>query len=347
MFQKRKAMQTKVFDYFLPEFLIAKVPLSQRENARLLIIEKGFEDAHIHQLPSLLGPQDVLVFNDTKVIKARLFANTKGKTIEVFLLKKHEKNEWECLLKPGKKVSKGDTLVFSSDFFATVLEKEAGGIVKILLFSKSHSIQDSIESHGQVPIPPYIQDGNPSQGFHNERYQTVYASKEGAVAAPTAGLHFTKDLIQQLEAKGVKMIYVTLHVGLGTFRPIQSDYIQDHRMHEEFYDISEQAAEDLNDAMKSKKRIIAVGTTVIRTLESSFKNGAIQSGEGKTSLFISPGYQFKVIKGMITNFHLPKSSLLVLVSSFLSLEETKKAYVHAIESRYRFYSYGDAMFILK
>lgn len=340
-------MQTKAFDYFLPEFLIAKIPLSHRENARLLMIENGFKDTSIHQLPSLLGPRDVLVFNDTKVIKARLFANAKGKRIEVFLLKKYEKNEWECLLKPGKKVAKGDILVFSSDFFATVLEKEIGGGVKIQLFSKSNSIQDSIEAHGQVPIPPYIQDRNSSQEVHTERYQTVYANKEGAVAAPTAGLHFTKDLLQQIEEKGVKVIYVTLHVGLGTFRPIQADYIQDHRMHEESYEISKQAAEDLNHAIKNNKRIIAVGTTVIRTLESSFKNGEIQSGEGTTSLFISPGYRFQVIKGMITNFHLPKSSLLVLVSSFLSLEETKKAYVHAIESRYRFYSYGDAMFILK
>lgn len=340
-------MQTKAFDYFLPEFLIAKLPLSQRENARVLRVQNGFTDTHIYQLPKFLGPQDVLVFNDTKVIKARLFADAKGKKIEVFLLKKHENNEWECLLKPGKKVIKGDVLVFSKDFFATVLEKEEGGIVKIQLFSKSKSIQDSIETYGQVPIPPYIQDGNLSQAFHNERYQTIYARNEGAVAAPTAGLHFTKDLLQEIEAKGVEIIYVTLHVGLGTFRPIQSESIQDHLMHEESYNISKQAAEALNQAIKNQKRIIAVGTTVVRTLESSFKNGEIQSGEEKTRLFISPGYQFQVIKGMITNFHLPKSSLLVLVSAFLSLEETKKAYVHAIESRYRFYSYGDAMLILK
>jgi len=340
-------MQTKAFDYFLPEFLIAKSPLNCREDARLLLIQNGVLDTHIHQLPTLLGPKDVLVLNDTKVIKARLFADFKGRKIEVFLLKKHENNEWECLLKPGKKVSKGDELVFSKDFFANVLEKEVGGLVKIQLFSKSNSIQESIEAYGQVPIPPYIQDGGPSQAFHSERYQTVYASKEGAVAAPTAGLHFTKDLLQQIEAIGVKVIYVTLHVGLGTFRPIQSEFIQDHRMHEEAYDISTSAAQELNNAIKNNKRIIAVGTTVIRTLESSFKNGEIQSGAGKTNLFISPGYQFNVVKGVITNFHLPKSSLLVLVSSFLSLEEIKKAYVHAIESRYRFYSYGDAMFILK
>lgn len=335
------------FDYELPEELIAQYPLEKRDTSKLLCLDRSsgcvrhssFQDIVTDFLPS-----DILVLNDTKVIKARLFGRKKtGATLQLFLLSPIDTTHWKVLIKPAKRLKCGEDLWVTETETITLIEKRQDCC--IIRFNTTRSVYDLLEDIGQVPIPPYIKDAMVSPNSFTETYQTVFAEKPGAVAAPTAGLHFTDALLDTLRKKGVTIVTITLHVGYGTFKPISVETIEDHHMHTETYMISQKTADILNEGL-GKQRIIGVGTTSVRTLESAFVDGQIQAGEGQSNLFIYPGYTFKVITGMITNFHLPKSSLLLLVSALAGTSSIRNAYQEAISHRYRFYSFGDAMLIL-
>ncbi len=341
-------MNTADFDFDLPEELIAQTPLEKRDASRLLVVDKetgAFSDQHFDQIIDQLQPGDALVMNNTRVLPARLYGikPETGGHVELLLLKNTQGDDWEVLAKPAKRLRVGSQISFGDGrLTATVVEElEHGG--RIVSFSYEGIFLEVLESLGEMPLPPYIH----KKLADRERYQTVYAKENGSAAAPTAGLHFTEELLEQIAAKGVKLVYLTLHVGLGTFRPVSVDSLDDHEMHSEFYSLSEEAAQTLRQVKANGGRVIAVGTTSIRTLETigSKFQGQIQADSGWTNIFIKPGYDWKVVDAFSTNFHLPKSTLVMLVSAFAGRSLTLKAYEHAIAERYRFFSFGDAMFI--
>ena len=341
-------MNTADFDFHLPEELIAQTPLEKRDSSRLLIVDREtgqFSDQHFDNIIDQLEPGDALVMNNTRVLPARLYG-TKPETgghVELLLLKNTQGDFWEVLAKPAKRLRVGTRVSFGDGrLTATVTEElEHGG--RIVRFDYQGIFLEVLESLGEMPLPPYIHEKLEDR----ERYQTVYAKENGSAAAPTAGLHFTEELLDKIAAKGVKLVYLTLHVGLGTFRPVSVDNLEEHEMHSEFYSLSEEAAETLRQVKASGHRIIAVGTTSIRTLETigSKFEGQIQADSGWTNIFIKPGYQWKIVDSFSTNFHLPKSTLVMLVSAFAGRQLTLEAYEYAIAERYRFFSFGDAMFI--
>jgi S-adenosylmethionine:tRNA ribosyltransferase-isomerase len=342
-------MNIEAFNFELPEHLIAQTPLAQRSESRLLIIDKKNQtmtDKHFYQIIDELNPGDTLVLNDTRVLPARLHgqkADTGGH-IELLLLKNSVDDEWEVLAKPAKKLKSGTVIHFGDGrLTATVTDDtlEHGG--RIVRFDYKGIFLEILESLGEMPLPPYIHEKLENQ----ERYQTVYAKENGSAAAPTAGLHFTDELLSQIEAKGVNLAWVTLHVGLGTFRPVNVENIANHEMHSEFYNLPEKTAKLINETKKAGKRVIAVGTTTIRTLETVAQKfgGKVQADNGWTSIFIKPGDKFQVVDAFSTNFHLPKSTLVLLVAAFAGREFTLSAYQYAIDQAYRFFSFGDAMFV--
>lgn len=341
-------MNTADFDFHLPEELIAQTPLEKRDSSRLLIVDRKtgqFSDQHFDHIIDQLEPGDALVMNNTRVLPARLYG-TKPETgghVELLLLKNTQGDFWEVLAKPAKRLRVGAHVSFGDGrLTATVTEElEHGG--RIVRFDYQGIFLEVLESLGEMPLPPYIHEKLEDR----ERYQTVYAKENGSAAAPTAGLHFTEELLDKIAAKGVKLVYLTLHVGLGTFRPVSVDNLEEHEMHSEFYSLSEKAAETLRQVKASGHRVVAVGTTSIRTLETigSKFDGQIQADSGWTNIFIKPGYQWKIVDAFSTNFHLPKSTLVMLVSAFAGRQLTLQAYEHAIAEYYRFFSFGDAMFI--
>jgi S-adenosylmethionine:tRNA ribosyltransferase-isomerase len=345
------------YNYDLPEELIAQVPATSRDRSRLLLVErskKSFSDHCFFDLPRLLAPGDLLVVNNTKVVPCRLFGRKEsGGQIEILVLEHPnsdalKSNTRWCLLKSSKRPKKGSLLLFENNISGTVKDLGDDGLVKIN-FHGVPSIDSQLQQKGHMPLPPYIKrgKGDSRAPMDRERYQTVFALKPGAVAAPTAGLHFSEGLIGRINQAGHALIYVTLHIGHGTFRPVKTADIRNHRLGEEAYIIDPDAAGAINKIKRDGGRVIAVGTTVVRALETvAGRNGEVVPGKGKTDLVITPGYSFKVVDGMITNFHLPKSSLLFLVSAFGGLDLIKNAYGRAIEKKYRFYSYGDAMLII-
>lgn len=343
-------MELKDFYYDLPKELIAQDPLTDRASSRLMLVdrESGKLDHKIFKdIPEFLNSGDCLVINETKVIPARLFGTRKetGAVVEILLLKRLSDTDWECLVKPGKKARVGCKLTFGENDLlqGEITEvKEDGN--RVIRFSFDGIFEEILDELGQMPLPPYITHTLKDKN----RYQTVYARNEGSAAAPTAGLHFTDELLKTIEDKGVKIARITLHVGLGTFRPVKTDNILEHHMHSEYFEISEEAAETINSARKAGGRIICVGTTSVRTLESSsHEDGTVLAGSGNTEIFIYPGYSFKACDCLITNFHLPESTLLMLVSAFSSREIILNAYEEAIKERYRFFSFGDAMFLYR
>lgn len=340
-------MQTKDFDYHLPKELIASNPVSPRDSSKLMVINrktKSIEHHIFNELPNLLNNDYVMVFNDTKVIAARLYVEINKREGEILLLKKFEKNIWECMVKPGKKFTNGTEFEVKGKketINAKVLDTFQDGTRKIQ-FNDINSLSVWIEENGYPPFPPYIKNSNAN--FND--YQTIYSKDSGSIAAPTAGLHFTDNVFANLKKQGVEKTFVTLHVGRGTFLPVTTDNIKDHKMHNEWYSISKNTAEFLNNAKSNKKKILAVGTTSVRTLESNFKNKKFHSESKETDIFIYPGYKFKAVDAILTNFHLPQSTLLMLISAFADKEFILKAYKEAINKKYRFYSFGDSMLII-
>ncbi len=336
------------FDYDLPEELIAQTPCEKRDHSRLMVLHKhdeSIQNDHFFDVKKYLKPGDTLVFNDTRVIPARLIGarDKTGGKVEVFLLRRTEGNKWEVLVKPGKKARIGSIIKFGTELTCEIQEDtDFGG--RIAEFFYDGIWEEILDRLGQTPLPPYIHEKLEDK----ERYQTVYARENGSAAAPTAGLHFTKELMNELKDMGINLEFITLHVGLGTFRPVNEENIEDHVMHTEYFHISKETAERINAARKRGGRIIAVGTTSIRTLESAaFDDGTLPAKSGETGIFIYPGYKFKIVDGIITNFHLPKSTLIMLISAFAGREFTLRAYKTAVQERYRFFSFGDAMMILK
>lgn len=339
-------MDIEVFNYNLPMELIAQYPSKKRDHSRMLVLNKTkntIEDHYFYNILDFLRPGDVLVRNNSRVIPARLFGLKEGTgaKVEVLLLHLVDKDTYECLVGNAKVIKKGTVVNFSSELKATCVEVKDEGL-RHLKFSYEGIFIEVLERVGLTPLPPYIKDDKDKYSH----YQTVYAKVNGSAAAPTAGFHFTNELIEKIKEKKVEILDITLHVGLGTFRPVSVKKTEDHIMHEEYYMIDEIIANKLNEAKKKNRRIIAVGTTTVRVLESSFaKFGRFLQENSSTKLFITPGYKFKAIDALITNFHLPKSTLLMLVSAFSGLDFTMEAYKHAIEEKYRFFSFGDAMFI--
>ena len=340
-------MKTSDFDYYLPENLIAQTPAEPRDSSRLLVFDKStdtIEHKHFFDIKDYLKKGDVLVRNNTKVLPARMFAKTpNGGVVEVLLLKRFDLHEWEVLVKPGKKARVGAHLTISDELSLDVLStiEEVGS--RRVKFNFNGVFEDIISKLGEMPLPPYITEKLKDQG----RYQTVYAENLGSAAAPTAGLHFTPKLFNEIKEMGVEVVDVLLHVGLGTFRPVKVDDVTTHHMHSEYYEISEESAEIINKAKREGRRVIAVGTTSVRTLESATdENGLVKPSKGDTDIFIYPPYKFKCVDALITNFHLPKSTLLMLVSALSSREQMLKVYETAVAEKYRFFSFGDAMLIL-
>ena len=339
-------MNISDFDYFLPEEQIAQVPADPRDSSRMMVLSpktQSIEHRHFYQLDEYLTDGDVLIFNDTRVIPARLIGvrQPTGGKAEVFLLRQLERDRWEALVKPGKKMRVGSVITFGHELSCEVLAyTDFGG--RIVKFSYEGIFEEILDRLGTMPLPPYIHETLEDP----ERYQTIYSREKGSAAAPTAGLHFTESLMDRLRKKGVHLGFVTLHVGLGTFRPVQVDEIEDHVMHSEFYSIPTETADLIRMAKQEGRRVVAVGTTSIRTLESAaVDHGMIEEKRGQTNIFIYPGYQFKIVDAVITNFHLPKSTLIMLVSAFAGREFTLQAYRTAVEENYRFFSFGDAMLI--
>jgi len=335
-------MKVSDFDFVLPEHLIAKQPLQQRDASRLLHVNQALQDMLTSDLPQLVQQGDVWVINDTKVIPARLMGKKEsGGKVEVLLLEPQgADNVWSAWGKSNKPLSENTIIHFSESFSGKVLSRD-GKNIEIQLMADD--VGQAIETHGHMPLPPYI--NRPDSEADKQRYQTVFAKHKGAVAAPTAGLHFTPELMAKMKQAGATFVHITLHVGPGTFQPMQVDNTNDHIMHEEAYIISEQAAATINQAKTNGNRIVAVGTTSLRTLEAASQSGTLEAGSNRTDIFITPGYKFKITDALLTNFHLPKSTLLMLVSALAGQDAIKQAYDHAITNNYRFYSYGDAMFI--
>lgn len=340
-------MKTSDFDYFLPENLIAQTPIEPRHNSRLLVYDRENDKIfheHFFDIKKYLKKGDVLVRNNTKVLPARMFSKTaNGGTVEILLLKRFNLNEWEVMVKPGKKAKPGAILTISEDLSLQVLSVIEESGTRRVKFTYDGVFEDVISKIGEMPLPPYITEKLKDK----ERYQTVYAKVDGSAAAPTAGLHFTPELLEEIKGMGVEIVDVLLHVGLGTFRPVKADDITDHHMHSEYYEVSKESAERINLAKKEGRRIIAVGTTSVRTLESvADENGMVKETKGNTEIFIYPPYKFKCVDCLITNFHLPKSTLLMLVSSLSTREKMLEVYNTAVTEGYRFFSFGDACMIL-
>ena len=339
-------MNLSDFDYDLPEELIAQTPIKERDQSRLMVLDKktgAIKHKHFHDILEELHAGDVLVLNDTKVIPARLIGKkvSTGAVIELLLLKDLGNNIWECLSRPAKRLKVGTIVTFSEKLQAEVVEKKDEGIVHVKLLYQG-ILLEILDELGEMPLPPYIHE----KLKEKDRYQTVYAKNIGSAAAPTAGLHFTKELLEEIKAKGVEVLFITLHVGLGTFRPVEEENILDHHMHSEFYQMTKEVADRLNLAKKEHRKIYAVGTTSTRTLEAIMHEyHEFRECSGNTEIFIYPGFEFQAIDGLITNFHLPKSTLLMLVSALASREIILNAYREAVKERYRFFSFGDAMFI--
>jgi S-adenosylmethionine:tRNA ribosyltransferase-isomerase len=361
-------MRLEEFDYPLPSELIAQRPLAERDASRMMVLDRAagrFEDRVFRELPNLLLPGDLLVFNNTKVFPARLLGHRRGVTaqpvgkhnpaarehltgeVELMLTRQVGADEWEGLVHPGRKVRTGEVLVFGDgDLEAEVIGRGEFGLRRVRFQARAGSIDAAIDRLGHVPLPPYIHRAD--EAADRTTYQTVYAKVRGAVAAPTAGFHFTERVLADLRARGVESCEVTLHVGLGTFQPVRAAQVEDHKMESERYEVSEAAAAAVNRAIEEGRRVVAIGTTSVRTLEHVAREhaGKILPGQGETGLFIVPGFKFQVVGALLTNFHLPKSTLLILVSAFAGRELTLRAYGHAISQRYRFYSYGDCMLIV-
>ena len=355
-------MKISDFDYYLPEELIAQKPADRRECSRLLVVHRDtgkIEHRHFYDIIDYLKAGDCLVLNNSKVLPARLYGvkEKTGAKVEFLLIKRIEGDTWETMVRPGRKLKPGDIVVFSQEplLKATIKDFGTDG-TRIVDFEYDGVFMERLEEIGSMPLPPYIERSSDSED--RDRYQTVYCREEGSVAAPTAGLHFTEELLKKAEDKGVELVYVTMHVGIGTFRPVKCENIEDHTMHFEEYSISEESAEVINRAKREGRRIISVGTTSTRTVESAAyfdadaqtadgKAGCwqVRSGEGSTGIFIYPGYEFKIIESLITNFHLPKSTLLMLISALYDREKILAVYDEAVKQKYRFFSYGDAMFI--
>jgi len=340
-------LKTSDFYYELPQELIAQFPAEKRDMSRLLVYDrtaKTIEDRVFHDVIDYLRPGDVLVRNTTRVIPARLYANNAetGGAMEFLLLKRVGETDWECLVKPGRKARVGRNFIVNDELSVTILKQlEDGG--RIVRLNYQGIFEEVLERAGETPLPPYITE----RVADSSRYQTVYAKQNGSAAAPTAGLHFTDELLDKISARGVDIADVLLHVGLGTFRPVSAENVEDHHMHSEYYEVTEEAAQRINRARAQGGRIISVGTTGCRTLESAADdNGVVHAQKGWTSIFITPGYKFKAVDALITNFHLPESTLLMLISAFASREEIMRVYEHAVEEKYRFFSFGDAMLIL-
>ena len=332
------------FDYELPQKLIAQHPMEPRDYSRLLVVDKKtgeIEHKHFYDLVNYLKPGDVLVFNDTRVIPARLHGTKDtGAHVEVFLLTRRDATDWEVLVRPGKKLQVGARINFSDELSCEVIEHtDFGG--RVVRFKYDGIFEEILDRLGETPLPPYIT----APLEDKERYQTVYNRERGSAAAPTAGLHFTKELLQKIKEIGCEEVFVTLHVGLGTFRPVSEAKIEDHKMHKEFYTVSQEAADAVNKAKAEGRRIIAVGTTAVRTLEAAGADGQLHAGSSWTNIFIYPGYKFRLVDDLVTNFHLPQSTLLMLVSTLSTREIMLQTYKKAVEEKYRFFSFGDAMFI--
>ena len=346
---KVSTLKVELFDFDLPEELIAQVPLKERDASRLMVLNKESGEVKHETFKSIVDyfqPGDCLVLNNTRVMPARLFGTKQdtGASIEVLLLKQKENDTWETLVKPAKRVKEGTVISFGNGILTAtcVGTSEHGG--RLLTFDYDGIFYEVLDSLGEMPLPPYIKE----QLDDRERYQTVFSREIGSAAAPTAGLHFTEEILEQLKSKGIHLAFITLHVGLGTFRPVSADNVEEHEMHAEFYQVTEETAELLNNVRKNGGRIISVGTTSTRTLETiaSKHDGKFVSESGWTNIFIYPGFQFKGIDGMITNFHLPKSSLIMLVSALATREYVMNAYEIAVKEKYRFFSFGDAMLII-
>jgi len=343
-------MNVSDFDYDLPLELIAQQPSEKRDECRLLVIHRDngkLEHKHFYDVIDYLNPGDCLVLNDSRVIPARIYGKKEstGANIE-FLLSKHvEGMKWQTLVRPGRRIHDGDIVLFgeNNELRAKILERDEGG-TRIVEFQCEGTFLDVLEKLGQMPLPPYIE--RPADDADKDRYQTVYAKEDGSVAAPTAGLHFTPELLEKIRNKGIKIAFVTLHVGIGTFRPVKVDKVEDHHMHFEEYTVTEENAAMINETRANGGRVIAVGTTACRTMESATVDGVIKSGSGSTGIFIYPGYKYKMVDSLITNFHLPKSTLLMLVSALYTREGMLDAYKTAVDEKYKFFSYGDACIIL-
>ena len=348
-------MLVSEFGYELPEGLIAQYPSEKRENSRMMVLDKAahtIQHKHFYDIVDFINDDCVLILNDTKVIPARLFGEKQetGAKIEVFLLKERENHDWEVLIKPSKRVKSGTIINISPELSVKVREPFEDDGKWLVHLDYKGNIYQILQNVGNIPLPPYIERKMTSDELKKldfERYQTVYALNEGSVAAPTAGLHFTKEILEHLKAKGVEVGYVTLNVGLGTFRPVKCDNVLDHKMDEETFEILPETAELINKAKKQGKKIVAVGTTTVRTLETAYKiYGEIKPCRNASRLFIYPPYEFKVVDNLITNFHLPKSTLLMLVSALMGKDFIFEAYREAIKEKYRFYSYGDCMYLI-
>jgi len=339
-------MKKSDFNFYLPEELIAQTPLENRSGSRLLLLDKNsgeIQHRHFYELPDFLHEGDCLVLNNSRVLPARLIgARESGGAVELVLLRDFGEGRWECLSRPGRKTKPGTRLVFGGGELSAVVESVADGGNRIVRFEYEGIFLEVLERLGKMPLPPYIKE----ELQDSERYQTVYSKELGSAAAPTAGLHFTVSLLEELANKGVKICYVTLHVGLGTFRPVKEDEIENHEMHSEFCIVPEETARVINETKAAGGRIVAVGTTSCRTLESFAKpDGSMEASSGWTDIFIYPGYSFKCVDALVTNFHLPESTLIMLVSALAGRDNVLCAYEKAVEEKYRFFSFGDAMFI--
>ena len=341
-------LTTEDFDYDLPHELIAQTPIEKRDASRLLVLDHQtgeMADKHFYDILDYLNPGDAVVMNNSRVMPARIYGvkPDTGGHVEVLLLHNTQGDEWETLMKPAKRMRVGSTVSFGDGVLTATVTKELEHGGRMIEFHYDGIFMEILEKLGETPLPPYIKEKLDDP----ERYQTVYAKTVGSAAAPTAGLHWTKELLQKVQDKGVKLVYLTLHVGLGTFRPVDEKNIEDHKMHSEFYQLSEESAKTLNEVRANGGRIIATGTTSIRTLETigTKFHGEIKADSGWTDIFIKPGYHWQIVNAFITNFHLPKSTLVMLVAAFTGRDNILNAYHHAIEERYRFFSFGDAMFI--
>ncbi len=338
------------FDFDLPPDRIANAPLAAREQAKLLhVMPDSLADQHVFDLPDLLRPGDLLVMNDTRVIPARLYGQRGAVKVETLLHKRQDQGRWYALARPGKRLRPSDQIVYAADFTARVADKTESGDVLLDFGCDDATLFAQLARYGHVPLPPYIKRENGDTAEDKSNYQTVYARHEGAVAAPTAGLHFTQDLLKQIEARGIGRVTLTLHVGAGTFLPVKADHIRDHVMHAEWGEITPEAAAQINAAKQAGRRIVSIGTTSLRLLETVADpaTGLVRPFTGETSIFIYPGYRFKIVDALMTNFHLPKSTLFMLVSAFAGLDKMRTAYAHAVASHYRFFSYGDTCLLEK
>ncbi|WP_312811437.1 tRNA preQ1(34) S-adenosylmethionine ribosyltransferase-isomerase QueA [Sedimentibacter sp.] len=339
--------KTSDFYYELPEELIAQTPIKERDRSRLLVLDKKtgeIEHKHFYDIVDYFDKGDCLVINDTKVLPARLFGTKKGtgSLIEILLLKRIDDKRWETLVKPGKKARTGAEIIFKENLLSGKIVEVYDDGNRIIEFDYNGIFEEILDQLGEMPLPPYIHEKLEDKN----RYQTIYAQNPGSAAAPTAGLHFNDEVLKSLEKKGVDIARLTLHVGLGTFRPVKAEFISEHKMHSEYYELSEREANKINKAKQSGKRVISVGTTSTRTLETiGDENGFVRHKKGWTDIFIFPGYKYRVVDALITNFHLPESTLIMLVSALAGKENIMKAYKTAVENKYRFFSFGDAMFI--